>query len=1500
MGITRRKKSAVLIFVICASFALLSGVERISVKSDSDPNYLPYSLESIRSGHYNVRSYPIKRCSAVIKPRQDASDTAYYIRAYNSSSHTSDPAIFSLYAFPPNDLIDDDPVKMIVTDWRIIPAEQLDRTIIFGVGFRGDSVYAFKVYPFSDEQEIVYLRPNCPEPGAENWLPGIGIILTEDYDFDGEVEAIIYFNSSRWGPTRELICMEVNSLRPEWTLPMAATLDCRRIFNCRDSLNPGVIIASYNPKQGVSDSNFSDLYGYLTRVDKKGRIVFNYVMTDHHGRNLMVRAAGTPDRYYLYHELDFLTEPPLDTISHERHFLSMINGDGETVRRINLADRVVDMWIMDYPGHPYVGPVLWIKYINARLEVYDSNLELIGWNEHANLLKYFGRLALATEKDSVLIFRDGLYSSDLSKIADFEKNAGFVDVLETDSIGNVTVLLIDSEGEYNIVNIYRKDLWDIVSIAYINNKAWVFTILTALLVALIIISINRYRMRGNMKLIAAQKLALERAHGQLNTTLNALPDFLLELDKNGYIHLLRAPRPEIFPYSPRQAIGKNLSDIMPLNAARTILKAMDSIDETGRAAGQVFCLDTAEETHWFEISLASKGDPGRPNQRFIILARDITERKKIEEKLRRSEDIARVLMNATNDVALMVDRECLIIAINDAAARALGISHIDVIGRNIFDFMPSCFIENRRRVMKEVIESGHYIRYEESGDGKTLYSSVFPILDKSGMVERLAIYSQNISERKELEEKLRLSEEIARTMINTSRNVIILLDNKGNILATNEAALKDGGYRSEEVIGDYVFKFLPPDIAEGRKRYFQKVLESGEPIHFQEDLGDIIRTNHVYPILDEAGNVEQVAVYSQDNTESVRMQEALRESEEKYRTYQENLPVGAFRTSLDGRLLSANNALLRLFAIDNDISKFNVIEAYVSPEDRARVIEITKRDGALTDYEIILKRTDGVEKWYSMNTRPIYDDSGEILYFDGTLVDITTRKKAEEALRQSEEKYRSLLENLPIGSFRATPEGIVTSINPAGLKLLGLDSYEQMIGKTTHGFYANAEQRRAFYEIITRDGKIDDFETEAILRDGRMVWLSISATLIKDEEDQLKYMDGTFQDVSARKEVEAALRESELKYRSLHDNVPVSVFRTTVGGHIISLNKATWEMMGYPGEGNDSSNVNILDVYARPAQRQELLGMLRQKGAVKNFVVEVIRNDGEKRFLSLSVKAIMDNAGNVQYLDGIAEDITDRKKAEENLKQAHEALKRAQAIIVAQEKYKQAQDIAGGLAHEIHNALCPAMNALDILNRRNNRKVKADAERLEELITLSSRAIDRAAGITQLVTTYTRLESERRDEPTVLNQILEEIIEQNQLCIAALGVEVQLDIPDGVKIFANREHLYSLFNNLFLNSLDEFENISARQIKITARKDDSYLIIEHYDNGRGIDEKLRDRIFDLFYSTKPSTGTGIGLALVKRITEIYDARIEVESRVDNYTRFTILWPMAEQLNKRGD
>ena len=269
-------------------------------------------------------------------------------------------------------------------------------------------------------------------------------------------------------------------------------------------------------------------------------------------------------------------------------------------------------------------------------------------------------------------------------------------------------------------------------------------------------------------------------------------------------------------------------------------------------------------------------------------------------------------------------------------------------------------------------------------------------------------------------------------------------------------------------------------------------------------------------------------------------------------------------------------------------------------------------------------------------------------------LDVTERLRAEAERWKAEEKYRSLFENSTEAITQTSPEGRYLTANPATTHMLGFDSAEELIARyddLSHQLYVQPGRREEFVRLMDELGEVRGFESEVYRKDGSTMWISENSRAVRDGDGALLYYQGAAQDISARKLAESARRQAEEKYRLIFENATEEIIQTTPAGRYLNANPAAARMLGFDSPEQlikDYSDLND-QFYVQPNRRLEFLRLMERDGEVSGFESEVYRRDGSRIWISESSRAIRDAQDNVLYFQGTAQNITERKHAEERL-----------------------------------------------------------------------------------------------------------------------------------------------------------------------------------------------------------------------------------------------------------
>ena len=401
----------------------------------------------------------------------------------------------------------------------------------------------------------------------------------------------------------------------------------------------------------------------------------------------------------------------------------------------------------------------------------------------------------------------------------------------------------------------------------------------------------------------------------------------------------------------------------------------------------------------------------------------------------------------------------------------------------------------------------------------------------------------------------------------------------------------------------------------------------------------------------EDGKPEWMYGTHQEITDRKRAEAALRASEANFRSIYNAVTDAFFVHDLEtGRILDVNQRMCEMYGYAVEEARQLDIAAVSSgepPYDQQHALELVAKAvaGPTQTFEWHARGRSGNLFWVEVNLKRVALGNTERIL--AVVRDITERKQAEEALRQSEEHYRNLFENALVGLFRSRiSDGTFIDINSVGAQMQGIPA-EEIVGKVRSAdMYRDPNQRRELVAILERDGEVHGFEADLTLHDGRDATFSISVKAYPDED----YMEGAVIDITDRKQAEEALRQSEEHYRNLFENALVGLFRSRISdGTFIEINSVAAAQQGLPAD-EIVGKVRSVDLYRDPDQRRELVAILERDGEAHGFEADLTRHDGKDVTFSISVRAYPDE----DYMEGAVIDITDRKQAEEALREREE------------------------------------------------------------------------------------------------------------------------------------------------------------------------------------------------------------------------------------------------------
>jgi PAS domain S-box-containing protein len=394
-------------------------------------------------------------------------------------------------------------------------------------------------------------------------------------------------------------------------------------------------------------------------------------------------------------------------------------------------------------------------------------------------------------------------------------------------------------------------------------------------------------------------------------------------------------------------------------------------------------------------------------------------------------------------------------------------------------------------------------------------------------------------EREDAQIELKKSEDDVRALLNATTDIAFLMDKDGVILAANESTARAYHTTVPELLGAHVYKLLPPALAELGRMKAGEAIQSDTPVRFEAEWRGRFLDHSLYTVVDEDGQVTRIAVFVRDVTRRRQMEAELHQAEEKYRNIYENATEGIFQATLDGRFITANPSLASMHGYSSPEELMHSItdigaQLYADPADREALIDLIRVQGGVQNYEVKMRGRDGSIRWVSINSRMARGSAGGSIYHEGTMRDITKRKEAEEALAESEKRYRTAIE-LSNDGVAITRQYRHLYVNRRFVEMFGYDSPEEIVGQPITAFIHPDDQERVSNINLRRwagEPVPPRYEFRGITKDGRTIFIEVSATgiIYQNEPVSLAYL----RDVTERKLVEEAQLRSHRELEQLN------------------------------------------------------------------------------------------------------------------------------------------------------------------------------------------------------------------------------------------------------------------------------------------------------------------------------------------------------------------------------
>ncbi len=865
-----------------------------------------------------------------------------------------------------------------------------------------------------------------------------------------------------------------------------------------------------------------------------------------------------------------------------------------------------------------------------------------------------------------------------------------------------------------------------------------------------------------------------------------------------------------------------------------------------------------------------------------------------EAKAAQERNLLRTLIDSLPDNIFIKDTESRIILNNIAHQRLLGASRQEeVVGKTDFDFFSPELAAQYQADEQEVVRSGQSLVAREEptvtpeGKQQWLWTSKVPFRDSYGKIAGIVGINRDITERKRVEEALMEERHLLRTLMDNLPDYIYFKDRDSRFIRTTKAHAKVFGLSDPaQAIGKTDFDFFSDEHAQPAFADEQEIIRTGQPMLTKEeketwpDGRETWVSTTKMPLRDVNGNIIGTFGISRDITERKQAEQALIEERHLLHTLMDNLPDSIYFKDRDSRFVRINKALAKAFGSSDPAQAIGKTDFDFFTDEHARPAFADEQEIIRTGQPMLAKEEketwpDGREGWVSTTKMPLRDANGNIIGTFGISRDITERKAAEEMVRESEERYRSLTESTRDWVWEADAEGIYIYSSPKVKDLLGYEP-EEVIGKTPFDFIPPDEAKRVgaeFGAIAESRRAFQRLENTNLHKDGRRVVLETSGMPVFDATGHFRGYRGIDRDITERKRAEEALRASEQRYRLLFERNLAGVYRTTWDGQFLDCNEAFARILGFESPREVLAQ-KAGSLYFNPADRETYLALLREHGGVSNFEECLRRKDGNPVWVLENESVGESEGGGPPVLEGTIIDITERKWAEAELKQAKEA---AEAASRAKSEF------LANMSHEIRTPMNGIIGMTELAL-----DTELTPEQREYLVMVKDSA-DNLLTLINDILDFSKIEAGKLGLDLIdfnLHDTLANTMKTLAPRASGKGLEFVYQTPPSLPrdLVGDPGRLRQILVNLVGNAI-KFTERGEVVVHVETQSQTEEGVELHFavtDTGIGIPREKRELIFAAFAQadasmTRKYGGTGLGLAITSQLVKMMGGRLWVES-----------------------
>ncbi|MFX0001266.1 MAG: PAS domain S-box protein [Candidatus Hodarchaeota archaeon] len=792
-----------------------------------------------------------------------------------------------------------------------------------------------------------------------------------------------------------------------------------------------------------------------------------------------------------------------------------------------------------------------------------------------------------------------------------------------------------------------------------------------------------------------------------------------------------------------------------------------------------------------------------------------------------------------------------------------------------------------------------------------------PLHNPKGEVVGILVTYEDITIRKIAEERLKESEEKYRGILDNIKETYFEVDLKGNFTFFNHALIELIGYSKNELLGANYRNFVDEENKNKIFKVYNEVYRTSMPksdfqFQFPKKNGDLITCeSSVYLIYDSEGNKIGFSGLARDITEKFLLEQKIKDSETKYRHLFENSPYSILVIDRKGFIIDCNPVTEKLFnrKIESLINK-NFLDVSIKPEKTLPLFK-QRYQSILSgivpeplEVQITRSKSAGLI-WISIDDTLV--EIGGETFFQVIIQDITEKKLAEQELKKSQEELQILNRELEQKVIERTKD-LIESEQQYRTTIDSLNDPLHVIDKELRIMLLNKELKKWLYNLNIDSNILGRKHPEAfpflpdkVYEEYREVFetgkslITIETTLLPNfdvitetrkipifSEGKVSQIITIIRDISERKKMEDQLKESERNFRNMITNLDEGYYKTDIDGNILYHNPAFNNISGFAPD-EKLIGKTIKNLWENLEDSENYIAELMKNGFIRNYIVRVKKFNRDKIIIQINAHLIRDENGNPIAIEGTFNDITEKFRLEQELKESEKKLRQQNIELRKLDEVK--NDFITMATHELKTPLISISGYTDyiLMKYRNqiNAEITTDLLTVQRNVNRLEMLMDQLLDVLKIDENELKLQKESVNVSKIINDCLDEL----SYLINEKNLEIILNINHEIILNIDQARIFTVFTNLILNAIKFTPDYGW--IKISSKKKDNHYTFEIKDNGIGLAQNEINRLFKKFERIKPpiindhlhikDSGTGLGLYITKGIISAHGGKIWASS-----------------------